>query len=59
MKFTGRRDIPTTLDEQMEDEIENQLSLLRRYEHNLKTLLPKKEANQVRKAMINFIVEQI
>jgi hypothetical protein len=57
--YTGKRDMPSTPQEEMEDEIEMQLDLLRRYENNLQTLLPKQEANEVRKAMINFLVEQL
>ena len=59
MTFTGQRDMPSTPQEEMEDEIQEQIKLLKRYEHNLKTLLPKIEANEVRKAMINFLLEQI
>ena len=56
---TGRRSRPSTPREKMEDEIEMQIDLLIRYENNLKTLLPKQEANEVRKEMINFLVEQL
>ena len=47
------------LDDDMQDEIKEMEKFLKRYNTNLKTLLDKKRANQVRKAMINYLVEQL
>jgi hypothetical protein len=47
------------LDCEMQEEIDEQIKWLKRYEKNLCSLLNKDRANQVRKAMINFLVEQL
>ncbi len=46
-------------DDEMQDEINEQIKLLQRYEDNLKSILDEKRAKEVRKAMINFLVERL
>ena len=43
----------------MDDEITETRKWLNKYEENLKTLLPKNLADEVRRSMINFLVEKI
>lgn len=45
------------LDCEMQEEIDEQMIFLKRYSDNIKSLLGKKRAREVKKAMINQLVE--
>lgn len=61
MKYTGKTTIEATederLDKEMEDEIFEQKKNLSKYCDNINSLLGRQRANEVRKSMINFLVE--
>ena len=47
------------LDCEMQEEIDSQMDHLKKYTSNIDGLLGYKRAKEVRKAMINFLVEQL
>lgn len=59
MKYTGKRCMPETDEDLMDDEIYEVRKWLYKYNENINTLLPKNLANEVRKSMINYLVEQL
>jgi len=62
MKFSRNYDDATEeqkLDNEMVDEIDEQLSQLKRYDYNIISLLGKERAKEVKKAMINYLLETL
>ena len=63
MKSTGRIQYDASeeenLDKQMEDEVIEVKKLLDRYIKNIDSLLDYKRAKEVKKSMINYLVEQL
>ncbi len=47
------------LDNEMQDEIETQLDHLKRYNNNIVSLLGYKRAKEVKKGMINYLLETL
>ena len=64
MKTTGRycaldASEEENLDNEMEQEIHDQRKTLHGYAQNMNSLLGKRRANELRKAMINILIEQL
>lgn len=66
MTYTGKYDstdkelsIDEQLQQEMQLEVDNALEYLKRYTYNIDTLLSKKYSKEVKKAMINYLVEQL
>lgn len=47
------------LDCDMQDEIDSQMEYLKKYTSNINSFIGHKRAKEVKKAMINFLIEQI
>ena len=63
MKYVGKTTIDATaeerLDKEMEDEIFEQKKSLSKYIDNINSLLGRQRSKEVRKAMIQFLVESL
>lgn len=60
MKYTGRAiSYEEKLDKEMEDEIFEQKKALSKYINNINSLLGYKRSKEVRKSMIQFLVETL
>ncbi|MCP4106525.1 MAG: hypothetical protein GY749_13490 [Desulfobacteraceae bacterium] len=61
MKTTGRYCAVSNTDKdaEMQNEIYEQLRYLKRYTNNIDSLFDKNRSNEVKKAIINFLVEQL
>lgn len=57
--ISTREYLPINQEQELQDEIDMKLEKLKRYTSNIDSLLGKERSSEVKKAMINFLVEQL